>query len=226
MPKLRFVALALGVLPGFVGCASVLGIEAATYDSKLDKGGASNAGGSGNAGESGAGGATDSGKSLCDEYCDSVMANCVGAAEQYVSKAVCMKICARLDPGQPGDDAGNTVNCRYHYAELVPLIGEPATNCSAAGPGGANSEKSVCGSYCEGLCRIAFDTCKGAQRVYASISECVSDCETLPDLGDYADSVQEGNSVQCRLYHVSAAQIDPVIHCPHVSGLVGPCKVP
>jgi hypothetical protein len=222
MTKLGFLVLALSVAPGFVGCASVLGIETATHDPKLDTAGASN-GGSGNGGA----GVDSGGGPICDRYCDTVQANCTGDNEQYVSKAVCMKICARLDPGQPGDDVGNTVNCRLHYAESAVTAGEPASNCSSAGPGGANVDStSVCGSYCEGLCRIALDTCKGAELVFSSVSECVSGCSNIPDIGNYADSIQSGNSVQCRLYHVSAAQIDPVLHCPHVGGLVGPCKAP
>lgn len=224
MSKQFCAFLALAVLPGFWGCASVLGIEQATHDSKLDKGGAGN-GGSGNAGAGGSAGSD--GRSLCDRYCDTVAENCTAEFEQYVSKPVCMKICALLDAGQPGDDSGNTVNCRLHYAESAVLTGEFATSCSAAGPGGADSEKpNLCGSYCAGLCRIALGTCKGAQLVFQSISECESACATIPDLGDYADSIQTGNSVQCRLYHASAAQIDPVIHCPHLTGAVGPCKVP
>jgi hypothetical protein len=229
MAKLRLVLLGLSVLPGFVGCASVLGIETATHDPQLDTAGSGNKGGSGNGGSAGAGGAVDvpDGGDLCSTYCDTVMANCPAPAQQYVSKAVCMKICARLDPGQPGDDSGNTINCRLHYAESAATAGEVADNCSAAGPGGAQQGvTTVCGSYCEGLCRIALDTCKGAERVFNSVSECVSSCAGIPDLGDYNDTITDGNSVQCRLYHVSAAQIDPVIHCPHVTGLVGPCKVP
>lgn len=227
MTKLGYLVLALSVAPGFVGCASVLGIETATHDPKLDTAGAGN-GGSGNGG-TGAGGDVDSAgdKPLCERYCDTVAASCPVPNEQYTSRAVCLKICARLDPGQPGDDSGNTINCRLHYAESAASTGETALNCSAAGPGGANADTpNLCGSYCEGLCRIAADTCRGAQVVFSSISECVTACSSIPDLGNYADSIDSGNSVQCRLYHVSAAQIDPVLHCPHVGGLVGPCKAP
>lgn len=216
MTKSKFLLLALPTLPTWFAfaCASVIGIEQATYDPKLDKGGAANSGGSGN------GGADSGGKSLCETYCDTVSASCAGDFEQYVSNAVCMKICARLDPGQPGDDALDTVNCRLHYAESAALAGEKATNCSAAGPGG----NGVCGTNCDALCRIALDTCGGAQRIFMSTIDCQAACTKLDDLGHYDDSIQSGPEVQCRLYHVSAAQIDPVIHCPHVGG-IGPCQV-
>lgn len=221
MSALRLAILGLALVPGFVGCASVLGIEQATLDPKLDKGGAANsAGGSSNSGSSngGSGGTVDGGgggKTLCETYCDTVSAACAGQFEQYVSPPTCMKLCGRLDPGQPGDDAQNTVNCRLHYAQSAQTAGEKATNCSAAGPGG----NGVCGTNCEGLCRIALDTCK-AQKIFSSTLDCASQCTKLPDLGAYDDSIQDGDSVQCRLYHVSAAQIDPVIHCMHVAGIV------
>jgi hypothetical protein len=224
MATLRFWLLVVSFVPGFAGCAAVLGIEQATHDSKLDNGGAGN-GGTGNAGTGGGGGGN---KPLCETYCDTVGASCTGTNEQYESRAVCLRTCARLEEGQAGDDAGNTIQCRLHYAESAASApGEAAGACSAAGPGGAQLDApNVCGSYCEGLCAIALDTCKGANFRFTSLSECKAACETLPDLGNYNDKIIEGNSVQCRLYHVSAAQIDPIIHCPHVGGDVGPCKLP
>lgn len=217
MSWLRLTALGLCLVPGFVGCASVLGIEEATLDPKLDKGGANGAGGSENGG-GGSGGTVDGGgggKTLCETYCDTVSAACAGQFEQYVSPQTCMKLCGRLDPGQPGDDSGDTVNCRLHYAESAQTAGEKTSNCSAAGPGG----HGTCGTNCDALCRIALDTCR-AQRIFSSTLDCASQCTKIPDLGHYDDSIQDGDSVQCRLYHVSAAQIDPVIHCPHVAGIV------
>jgi hypothetical protein len=228
MAKGKVAVLVLPVLPAWLAlaCAGVLGIEQATHDSKLDNGGASNAGGSGNGGgetggtnDAAPGGNDGGGRPLCETYCDTISAACAGNFEQYVSNAVCMKICARLDPGQAGDDAGDTVNCRLHYAESAKLAGEQQSNCSAAGPGG----NGVCGTNCDALCRIALDTCRAGQRIFASVLECTSECTKLNDLGHYDDSIQDGPEVQCRLYHVSAAQIDPVIHCPHVGG-AGPCS--
>jgi hypothetical protein len=221
----RFLALVLSIAPTFVGCASVLGIEQATHDSTLDKGGTGN-GGNGNTGGGGGGGGTD--KPLCETYCDTIGASCTGANEQYESRAICLRTCSRLEEGQFDDDVGNTVHCRLHYAKsAADAPGEAAGACSAAGPGGAQLEVvDLCGTFCEGLCTIALATCRGANFRFTSLSECRLACEALPDLGNYNDKIIDGNSVQCRLYHVSAAQIDPIIHCPHVGGDVGPCKIP
>ena len=219
MATLRLLFLAVSTVPALAGCANVLGIEAATYDSKVGAGGTSNGAG-GNAGSGGG----DS-RPLCERYCDTVGANCTDTNLQYTSRAVCLKACSRLQPGNPDDNAGNTVNCRLHYAESATAAGEPAGNCSVAGPGGAQlGNADVCGSFCDGLCVLALDTCKGANFRFTSLADCSDACKVLPDLGDYNVSFDSGNSVQCRLYHVSAAQIDPVIHCPHVGGDVGPCK--
>jgi hypothetical protein len=55
------------------------------------------------------------------------------------------------------------------------------------------------------------------------VDSCAGVCQRLPDNGGYDSSIQKGNSVQCRLYHASAATLDPTVHCPHVAG-VGPCS--
>jgi hypothetical protein len=51
---------------------------------------------------------------------------------------------------------------------------------------------------------------------------CLDACAPLADTGSYDDSQQTGYTVQCRLYHVTAATLDPTLHCPHVDG-IGPC---
>src|SRR5262249_15678809 len=158
--------------------------------------GGSETGGTSDAAPGGGTGTDGGGKSLCETYCDTISAACAGNFEQYVSNAVCMRICARLDPGQPGDDAGNTVNCRLPLPEARKAPGGKTTNCSAAGPGG----NGVCGTNCDAPCRIALDTCKAGQRVFGSQLECTSACTKLGDLGHYDDSIQDGPEVQCRLY--------------------------
>jgi hypothetical protein len=58
--------------------------------------------------------------------------------------------------------------------------------------------------------------------------DCLEDCGDVPDLSQPPDnlrfnaSIDEGDSLQCRLYHVSAATLDPVLHCPHAGG-APPC---
>jgi hypothetical protein len=51
-----------------------------------------------------------------------------------------------------------------------------------------------------------------------TIDDCMAACATVPDLGAYDFSIESGNSIQCRLYHVSAASLVPSTHCPHAAG--------
>lgn len=199
-------------IPAIVACASVLDIQTARHDPALDNGGA----------DSGMG-------SLCNQYCDTVMASCTQGFEQYLSKPVCLKICAQLPPGSPADDAGNSVGCRLHYAQSAGLAGELGFNCPAAGPGG----NGICGTNCEGLCTVDLKTCTGNNATYAFQQECLSACAAVPDIGNptdggtpvpYNTSIASGFSVQCRLYHLAAAQSDPALHCPHVAGN-GKCSI-
>jgi hypothetical protein len=239
-------SVSLGTL---LGCTGVLGIEEATCDVTYDtrcasaieslepaagSGGSSMVtGGSGGAaagsggaagsatmgGAAGSGGAppTD-GRSLCDRYCETIATACTGQNEQYASPAACQAVCSRLEPGAPGNFAGNTIECRLARAELASATGEPQNYCFSAGPGGAG----VCGDDCEGFCAVMAETCSQM----GSFEQCLPDCLDVPNLAGppdnltYDTSQQAGDSVQCRLFHVSAATLDPITHCVHAAGIV------
>ena len=198
---------------------------------------AAGTGGSASAGAAGAGGgagaATSAGaggtggsppadgpeeQSLCDRYCATIAESCSGENEQFASPAACLAVCEKLPPGAPGDFAGNTIECRLARAELARATGEPQNYCFSAGPGGAG----VCGDDCEGFCAIMAETCMQM----GSFDECLPECLEVPNLSGppdnltYETSLQDGDSVQCRLFHVSAATLDASTHCVHAAGLV------
>jgi hypothetical protein len=164
---------------------------------------------------------------LCREYCDAVFAGCPLVNTQYASPEVCLAVCALLPPGTaaaPGaaPPTGNSVQCRLAQAQLAARTGERNGYCAAAGPGGAN----VCGTNCEGYCTVMLRTCPD---VFATLNECTGACDRVPDLSDpptllsYDTSMQTGNTVQCRLFHVNASTQDAAMHCPHASGQM-PCN--
>lgn len=196
--------------PALAACANVLGIDAARHDVSLD-----HAGTGGGSGAGGGGNDIDAAKTLCERYCDTVMANCTGDNPVYRSRTICDSVCATLPPGQPGDTSGNTVECRLHFAELAATLGEPTLNCPAAGPGG----DGLCGENCEGFCTIALNACPNSP---VSGIQCDTICAKLPDPGGYTSNMDTGNTIECRLYHASAATFDPDNHCKHVAG-VGAC---
>lgn len=234
-------------------CAGVLGIEDAQCDVgfapecsgvSAGGGGGNGSSGSGNgnggmaaAGSGGAGGSAmasggsggSSGSSmagagpeplaspLCNQYCDRVMASCVDENRQYASRTSCLAVCSALEPGQP-EVAGNTVQCRLERALFADDTGEPERYCFSAGPGGGG----VCGADCEGYCALMTATCPQ----FGSGAECLSACANVPDLSQdqkFSVAIMSGDSIQCRLFHVSAARLDAVTHCEHAAG-AAPCN--
>ncbi|MEY2929701.1 MAG: hypothetical protein RL033_450 [Pseudomonadota bacterium] len=158
---------------------------------------------------------------LCLSYCDTIMAGCTDANAQYASPTACLLVCEKLPVGTPGATSGNSVECRNSKAALALSTGEGANYCFTAGPGGGG----VCGQDCDGYCSVMMASC----REFSTVSQCTADCSIVPNLAQssvvqtYNTSMQSGNTVQCRLFHVTASTLDPVLHCPHASGLT-PCN--
>ena len=208
-----------------LGCASILDLDEATFDpdagtktTNVGTGGTGNGGtgngGTGNGGTaSGGTGGTPTGDP-CDLYCTLVGDNCTGESQVYQSEDACRATCAILRVEVESDP--QAVSCRTEQARLAGTVGEKNIHCPAAGPGG----NGVCGSdNCTSYCSIMLSTCGDA---FTDIDECIANCDTAVDLGGYDVSKTAGDSVQCRLYHVTAATLAPSTHCGHSAGL-NPC---
>jgi hypothetical protein len=182
-------------------------------------GGSTPVGAGGSAGNAGSSSAAE--EPLCVRYCRTVAANCTEDYRQYASEDTCLAVCASLEPGAPfaatANPSGNTVECRLARAVLAARTGEPVDYCFSAGPGGGG----VCGNDCEAYCDIMTDTCEEL----GGREDCLSACQLIPDRSAppesllFSTAVQAGDSLQCRLFHVSAATVDPVGHCVHAAGM-------
>jgi hypothetical protein len=176
------------------GCDRVLAIEEATVDPQLT-----------------------SSQDPCDAYCDAVLDNCSGKDAVYSTRDVCLGVCQNLPRGEPGATSGNSLACRQHAAELASA--EADFYCPIAGPGG----NGICGDDCESLCQLVDAVCSD----FGDTSSCLDECGALQDLGtfsvDPAADQGHGGHVQCRLYHVSVATLEPDRHCTHALG-AGPCN--
>ena len=146
----------------------------------------------------------------CGEFCDLVMANCTGANEVYHSRASCMGFCALLREGDFTEaDRGNTVACRLAAARAVPN-GEADQLCQWAGPGGGDHcGPSNCDNYCALYPKVCPDEAKDQE-------PCLTNCQGLrDDLSLNSTDDHEGDTIQCRLVHLSAATTEPSSHCEH-----------
>lgn len=164
-------------------------------------------------GSGGAGGGTT--KSACETYCDDIMANCSGANAQYSDKAHCLASCAALPEGKEGDMSGNTVQCRIYHSGAAKT--DAATHCEHAGPGGAG----LCGADCDGFCAIALKACSAK---YKDEAACKTECMGFKDMTAYNATVATGDSLACRLYHLTVASVMPAPHCDHITKDSPVCK--
>jgi hypothetical protein len=147
----------------------------------------------------------------CKEYCKIVEQACQGDNAVYSSPQACLGTCAKLDPGDI-EANGNTVTCRMKEARRALSTGEPATHCKAAGPGGA----PTCGENCESWCTLLQKTCPTE---FGAMGDCPRACDALKDKGTFnLDADHDGDTIQCRLEHVSnATASNPASHCKHAA---------
>jgi hypothetical protein len=187
--KLRFAAL---LLLGLGACQTIAGIEDRRLDPAADDPAVSEE---------------------CKSYCETVMGACQGKNAVYTTMELCLGICANFEPGEEEEPVGNTLACRAFHAQSAEL--EPDTNCRFVGPGGGD----VCGSDCEAYCDLYAKLCS-ENDAFKDVALCEKACGGLTDL-DRFDVVEdhEGDTVECRLVHVSSAAIRSKAseHCPHAA---------
>ncbi len=157
----------------------------------------------------------------CRRYCKLVMDSCTGPHAVYASEASCLALCAQLPAGTDDDPAGNTVACRTQQALLAASTGEPHAHCAAAGPGGSTTTVGdSCGSDCESYCLLHRNICDlDEELVISNQAECERRCQAVPDRGAFdVDFDYDGDSIQCRLVHLSSAALGKSAaesHCWH-----------
>jgi hypothetical protein len=190
---------------GLVGCANLIGLEKRT---ETDGG----AGGSGTGGGSGSVVDEETGITTtqqCIEYCDDVLAVCIAADMVYTTRETCLGVCGALEPGDENEPIGNTVACRHRQAQNAASLEAPDEFCPAAGPAGGEA----CGDDCEAYCQLLEAACPDE---HDEVLDCVSSCAGLTDGGPFNTvDYYTGDTLDCRLIHVSAAFPDPEAHCQH-----------
>jgi len=150
----------------------------------------------------------------CDNYCQIIQKNCVGASAQFADMGSCMQFCKSNPDGTFKDTTGDTKDCRIYHAFAGVALNDTTTHCPHAGHSGAN----VCGTWCTVYCGLATTVCTGANKLYADMGACTTACGAFALTGKPGDTM--GNTVQCRIYHLGAASADAAsatTHCPHAN---------
>lgn len=150
----------------------------------------------------------------CKSYCTTITGNCTAANAQYATIQQCQSTCAGLELGAETDRDGDTLGCRVYHADAA--ASDPDMHCSHAGPGG----NGQCGANCDGFCGLAAYACPGT---FADDAACRSACADYDDSEPYDAGDKVGDSLACRLYHLTVATEDPDAHCPHILPDSGPC---
>ena len=234
-------ATALGLLGAVCGCNGVLGIEHATFDpdASSDGAGASDAtepdGSTGQSSDATA----DGGELTCANYCSTIMQNCTGVNQEYLSNKVCMTLCSYMQVGvyyPPASEPDNvdTLGCRLWHANVAPT--NPTVHCRHAGPMGTE----LCGGPCEPFCSLDWHFCtddNGIAVYDGQVPGCESFCEgdagfdyVEGDSGDITDPtgnmIDMGNTLNCRLWHLETAidLSEPIPHCTHTGITSATCQ--
>ncbi len=170
-----------------------------------DSGGSSSTGGA--AGAGGGGGSGGGAPATCSAYCTTIMAACTADAAQYGDNDSCLASCSSFPLGAPGDQKDNSLECRAYHANAAK---GGATHCPHAGPAG----DGVCGTNCDGYCSLMMKHCGGA---YPSAGDCVTACANITGASEKGFDIgtKTGDSLFCRIYHATAASMDPTTHCDH-----------
>jgi hypothetical protein len=144
----------------------------------------------------------------CLDYCDGIAEVCVDELAQYTSRRTCIDSCNALPPGSESEPIGNTLACRARQVEIARRA-EPERHCPGAGP----ASQGECGSSCEGYCSLLEAACP---EDFNLLADCEGSCGAFLELGDFSaleDSA--GDTLECRIWHASAALEDPETHCEH-----------
>ncbi len=153
----------------------------------------------------------------CQNYCNGIQAACTASFKEYETPEACLATCEELQLGTAEDTTGNTVGCRMRSVQLAKDTGELGDYCPIAGPVGGGS----CGTRCDNFCALFVPTC-GAFSDYKDTASCLAFCQASPDNADWDPQIPEQKdhdaSIQCRIWHLSNAFLDPTLHCGHAAG--------
>ena len=109
------------------------------------------------------------------------------------------------------------------FAKTLPMLFVASAGVlTACGPTTMTDEQRD--ALCDEYCAFASANCQGEDAIYSSTLECFETCRGFNFNGEDGDT--DGDTAQCRLYHIEVANTDPRLHCPHASPGGGGVCVP
>lgn len=158
----------------------------------------------------------------CTSYCTDITATCQGDLRQYFGVtpadqvANCNSICAKFTPGMFNDGMG-TLGCRAYHLDAAKVSADAAKmHCEHAGPLGGE----VCGDEKKNFCALATSFCATQ---FPAGDLCETDIANIDTSKPYSQEQTSGDTLACRMYHLTAAVGDANAHCPHADG-AAPCQ--
>jgi hypothetical protein len=147
-----------------------------------------------------------------ENLCQSQILGCKAPFTQ----ASCVNVAENFLPGFRNATSGNSNNCRLYHS-LVGITQNQTAHCLHGGTDGGFKDGGVCGSICEAYCTLQEKVCPTN---FNSTATCLTVCANFTKTG--LIGATDGNSIQCRLYHVGvAADLTPaagyLAHCNHSS---------
>jgi len=145
----------------------------------------------------------------CDNYCSWTGSLC---DLNYKDYPTCMVACAAMNVGAQGDQSGPSATCRTYHT-VASVIFNNDVHCTHAAQ---ISLSGVCGTNIQNTCQFSTNACLGPLATYATEPNCEAILAPFP-AGTPAGTDTSGNSVSCRLYHVTTGiNLNQTnIHCPH-----------
>ena len=220
----KIFALSAALAVALVACSD----DDSPGTTATDTGVADSGGGDKDTGVADSGGGGDTGgdggaEPTCTAYCDAVTTNCTGTKNsQYIDKARCVSMCAKMTVGTLADKDTDTLGCRLSHA--IAAKDGPDLNCPQAGATGG----AACGAKrCDAYCKLAMAQCPtGAP--FTSEADCKAKC---PESSFNATAAggeidQARTTLNCMQYHMQAAyqsSAAATTHCPHLTITSGPC---
>jgi hypothetical protein len=161
--------------------------------------------------------------SKCQNYCDLFGKTCAGQTQILNNAgASCLSFCANLTSGTFGDRANNTVECRAYHASF-PSVLSASLHCPHASINGNGG----CGTLCEVYCYYSSLGCTGSNQIYTTPAICMTNCTAFSAAQlTGAPGAVDGDSLQCRIYHLSVATqsaANAAVHCPHGKSISATC---